>query len=306
MHRIGAYLVILLLYSCSDLEDTDITSYDALKKLKLTSITLRQTLAAGSYTKDIPVSDSVMNISFSLGKLTRQRKLNWGNVEGSSKFSFRSGAINNIIVRNRYFDNGRIYSSIVFSEGKVRELYFFGYNTSGKLVQLATKIFPDPLDLTKVVDTYDTLFYDNSGFTGSAVRSSRFDATKRGIFTAEPISINPCQLLWVFKRSVNTNNPADDKEYNYCGPNNLYIYPGGQSADFYSNGSDFVEEVYIGDRLTETDKKCCADKYFYHPILFEPVLLHYKIMYAVDWWKEVSPTSPGKDENVHFNFSYAQ
>ena len=138
------------------------------------------------------------------------------------------------------------------------------------------------------------------------MRSSN-DATKRGVFGIEPISTNPCELVWVFRRSANASLgiPAVDKEYDYCSPTNFYIYPGGQSADFHSLGSDVLEEVYIGDRLTDSDKKCCSDRYYYHPVLFLPVDIRYKVMFAVDWWEEITPTSSNpKAESVQFNFLY--
>lgn len=303
MSRFSSLAILGLLISCTILEDSDITSYDELKSLKLKGITFTQVLNGITYSRGIPATDSILNISFPLGKLTKQTKLTWGNVD--AKFRFKSGAASNITIVNRYFDNGNLRSSWVYSGSTIREAYRFTYNSNGKIQAVSTTLYTDPNDLTKKTTSYDSIFYDTGGkFFGFATRSSN-DATKRGIFTAEPISPNSCEVSWVFKRSVNTGNPADDKEYDYCGSTNFYIYPGGQSADFKSIGSDLLEEVYMGDRVTESDKKCCADVYYYHPILFLPVSINYKIMYAVDWWEEVTPATPSnKNESVQFSFLY--
>lgn len=311
MLRPLSIIMIGILLSCSILEDSDITTYDELKKVKLKEINFTQVLNSGTYTREIPAADSTLDISFLLGKLTKQTKITWGNVDTNSKFKFRSGAISNISIVNRYFDNGNLRSSWVYSGSTVRELYYFKYNSNGKIQSLLRTLYTDPNDLTKKTTSYDSIYYDpGSGgkFFGFAMRGSS-DATKRGIFVAEPISTNPCGLVWVFKRSANAslNIPAVDKEYDYCGPTNFYIYPGGQSADFHSIGSDVLEEVYIGDRFTDSDKKCCSDIYYYHPILFSPIDIRYKIMYAIDWWEEVTPTGPvPKDESVQFKFDYGQ
>jgi len=314
MFRFSSLAILVLFISCSILEDSDVTSYDELYDLKLTGFTFTQVLNNGTYTRGIPASDSTLNISFSLGKLTKQTKLTWGDVDvsskTSSKFRFRSGALSNITIVNRYFDNGNLRSSLVYSGSTIREEYYFKYNSTGKIQALKRILYTDPTNLTINTDSYDSIFYDpGSGgkLFGFAMRSSKNDATKRGVFVAEPISTNPCGLVWVFKRSANAslNIPAVDKEYDYCGPTNFYIYPGGQSADFHSLGSDLLEEVYIGDRLTDTDKKCCSDIYYYHPVLFLPVDTRYKLMYATDWWEEVTPTTPSnKNESVQFNFLY--
>lgn len=300
-----------LIVSCSILEDSDITSYDKFDKLNLhlKEITFTQALNSGSYERKIPVTDSTLDISFTLGKLTKQTKINWGNVDTSSKFRFASGATSNISIVNRYFDNGNVRSSWVFSGSTIRELYYFSYNSKDKIQTLTRILYTDANDLTKKTTSYDSIMYDLTGlFFGACIRSSN-DATKRGVFMNEPISSNNCSLVWVFKRSANLSLgiPAVDKEYDFCDANNFYIYPGGQNADFHSLGSDVLEEVYIGDRIKDSDKKCCADRYYYHPILFLPVDLSYKVMYAVDWWEEVTPTSPNSNnESVQFKFHYEQ
>lgn len=314
MSKFSLLAILVLLISCSILEDSDITSYDELKDLKLNGITFTQILQTGTYTRGISAVDSVLNISIPSGKLTKQTRLNWGDVDVSSKtpskFRFRSGATSNITIVNQYFDNGNLRSSWVYEGSTIRELYYFSYNSDGKIQALYRILYTDPNDLTKKTASYDSILYDpGSGgkYYGFATRGSPDDPTKRGVFVAEPISTNPCDLVWVFKRSANTSLgiPAVDKEYDYCGPTNFYIYPGGQSADFKSIGTDLLEEVYIGDRFTDSDKKCCSDIYYYHPILFLPVALQYKNMYAIDWWEEVTPTTPSnKNESVQFSFLY--
>lgn len=308
MSRFSSLAILGLLISCTILEDSDITSYDELKSLKLKGITFKQVLSGITYSRGIPATDSILNISFPLGKLTKQTKLTWGNVD--AKFRFKSGATSNITIVNRYFDNGNLRSSLVYSGSTVREKYYFNYNSNGKIKALNRTLYTDQKDSIKKTTSYDSIFYDpGSGdkFFGFAIRNANAtkNATKIGEFVTEPISPNACGLVWVFNRSVYTGNPADDKEYDYCGSTNFYIYPGGQSADFKSIGSDLLEEVYLGDRVTDSDKKCCADVYYYHPILFLPVSINYKIMYAVDWWEEVTPTTPSnQSESVQFSFLY--
>ena len=189
MLRPVSIVMIGILLSCSILEDSDITTYDELKNLKLNEITFTQVLSSGTYTRRIPATDSTLNISFSLGKLTKQTKLTWGDVDAygktSSKFRFRSGVTSNISIVNRYFDNGNLRSSWVFSGSTIRELYYFKYNSNGKIQTLLRTLYTDPNDLTKKTTSYDSIFYDpNEIFFGFAMRGSN-DATKRGVFVVK-------------------------------------------------------------------------------------------------------------------------
>ncbi len=300
MSRLLSIVLVGLLLSCSILEDSDITSLDELKKLKLKGIEITQVLNSGTLSQGMPVQDSVLDISFYLGKLTKQTKIQWHEVQSSYKLKFRSGVTSNIIIKNRYFEDGKIRSCWVYSGGTIREQYYFRYNSKGRLVTLSTTVLETGQTLP--YSTYDTLIYQDAGFDWYAIRSSK-DASRRVLFGGDLLSNEVCLFVGPI---YFTDASITDKQYNYCDKDNFYIYPGGESADFYAIGDDLLEEVYIGNRRKDSDRNCCGDQYYFHPILLIPADYRLRIMYALDWWEVKNSTNPSgdKDQSVRLKFYY--
>lgn len=301
MSRLFSIALIAILSSCI-LEDSDITTLDGLKKLKLKGVEITQVLNSGTITQGMPTQDSVLNISFSLGKLTKQTKIQWQDVQSSSKLKFRSGVTSSITVKNRYFDNGKIRSCWVFSGSILREQYYFTYNAQGKLIILIANILEE--GKTEPYKTFDSLLYGDQGDFRYGIRSTPLaDAKRRLIFGGDPLSNEACPFLL----PINFMDASiTDKQYNYCDKDNFYIYPGGESVDFYVIGDDLLEEVYIGNRRKESDRNCCGDQYYFHPLMLVPINFLIRIAYANDWWevKNSTNTSSDKAQSVRLKFYY--
>ena len=299
MVRWFSMIVMCVCVSCSILDDSDITTVDDYKKLSLKTITIQQNLGNETRSKIASVTDSTLNISFTLGKLTKQIKIQWPAVEKDSKFKFRSAVTSNITIKNRYFADGKIGSCLVFSRDSIREQYYFKYNALGKLITLSTFI----IEKSTSYSTNDTLIYNAKGDGWFAIRNSPQPA-RRALFGGELLSNQSCQLMQVFKVSANIPG-AIDRQYNYCDKNNFYIYPGGESADLYTIGDNLLEEVYIGNRRKDSDTNCCGDLYYFHPFLLLSVDMRLRVMYAPDWWEvKNGTTSNEKDQSVKLEFKY--
>lgn len=293
-------IVMSAFFSCSILNDSDIVTVDDLDKLRLKTIVIIQELENNEHRSEIAlVTDSTLNITFSLGKLTKQTKILWPAVTKGSKLKFRSAVTSNITIKNRYFADGKIRSSWVFSRDSIREQYYFKYNLQSKLITLSTFI----TEKSTSYNTNDTLIYSAKGDAWSATRNSP-QPGRRAIFGGELLSNQSCQLMQVFKVSGNVTG-AIEKQYNYCDKNNFYIYPSGESADFYTIGDNLLEEVYIGNRRKDSDTNCCGDQYYFHPFLLLPVDYRLRIMYAPDWWEVKNGTNSNeKDQSVKLEFKY--
>lgn len=289
----------LIFWACSIVENSDITSEEELRKLKIQSITINQSLNSGNLVKTASVLDESVDFSTTLGQIKRRVRIAWPGVETNSKFKFHSGVTSNIEIRFLFGSDGQIRYAYVSSGGVDYEVYSFGYDSSGKIKSIVTSISQNGVDFIKTNDQFDP---PGSFF---AIRGSE-DPLKRGVLGGNPQYINECTFKELYRFNWNpvSETFGGTKQYNYCGRDNFYIDPSGQTADFYVIGDILIEQVYIGNSKTPADVVCCNDTYYFHPYLFIPVDYEYRIMYAPDWWVESGESTPGKDESVQLKFVY--
>ncbi len=289
----------LIMGACSIVEDTDITTEEALRSLKLQSITINQTLNSGNSVKTASVIDEAVDFSSALGQIKRRLRIAWPAVDANSKFKFHSGVTSNIEILLLFGSDTQIRYAYVNSGEKNYERYFFDYDASGKIKSIVSGIAQDAINFISTYDQFDP----PGGFL--SIRSGA-DPMKRGVLGENPLYVNDCTYKVLYRYNWNpvTETFGGTKQYNYCDKDNFYIDPSGQSTVFYAIGDIVMDQVYIGNRRTSSDGVCCNDTYYFHPYLFIPIDYRYRVMFAPDWWVESDVFSPGKDESVQLKFAY--
>lgn len=282
---------IVALTACSILEGDEITTQQDFDKLSLKKITFIQNQNGTQTSNPIAITDSAMDVTFSEGRLTLQKRFNWPDVSPDSKLQFRSGITNSINVRLRYFDTGKIRSCFIYSAGKLREAYWFYYKSTGNLRGLLTRNYSSEGATT--ISTYDSLNWGTLG-VGPVFRFPQGSPQEQ--FYINQSLTNRClgSLHYVFK----------EKEYNHCGSDNFFIYPGGQVATLYSVNNGHVMEFFMGEKRANGDTDCCGDTYYFHPIFFEDVGMQVLLLYAPDYWKTATGSMSDKTESVQLKFNY--
>jgi hypothetical protein len=309
MSRILFTILPALLLSCTILEDSDITSYDELKKLKLKSIQITETSNGIANLKTALVTEEDINETLPNGAtLTKRKTISWPAFS-NAKFQFRSGVTSDITLVSEYFANGKIKFWKVKSGGTVYETYEFKYD-AGVLNFLVTTIKDKSTNQTI---TTDTDIYDTKDLYFPYYRNPFYDPNNNASFGGEAItSNNPCgfSFVWQYQLECTTATPPvctwkNKKEYNYCEGNNFYIVtPAGAGGriQFQVFQTELLEEVYLAE--SQSGGSCCTDKFYFHPYLFMPGDLRIKVMYAPDWWKEETSFSGDIDQSVRLKFNY--
>ena len=300
--------MLALFFSCSILEDSDITSSDQFKKLNLKSIEITQTVNGNSITKIASVKTEAIDESSSIGKLTKRVTISWPTFE-DQRFRFRSGVTDAITIIGEYGADDKIKFWRVKSSGTIAETYMFIHNSDGTLNTLKSFITVDGI-VTTNTDPYST---DILNFP-----------TVRNLYSADPTikkswggpvqSVTPCgfSLLWQYDLTCPTGTPQppcvwqNKKEYYYCNQDNFYILnkEGSQvgRSTFSTIESDLLEEVFWEESLN--NNTCCGDQFYFHPYLFMKVDPRIRIMYAPDWWKEDSNFNGETNQSVKLKFRY--
>jgi hypothetical protein len=304
MLRIICSLAFAVLLSCSILEESDITSSDDLKQLKLTSLEVTETLDGFSTTKAALVKDESVNEVVEGATISKRVTISWPTFT-NPKLLFKSGATTEIQIIAEYFANGRVKFWRVKSGGTEVEKYIFRYDAIGAITSLQTYF-------------NNALWYDDTFIQGDlnfpSVRNQNVpnNTTNRpkGVFGGTPLSVNNCGWGFVWQYDLDCSSGkciwTNQKEYNYCSIENFYIVnKGGMAGGKISYNvfeSDLIEEILIGE--SEGANACCLDKFFFHPFLFMKADNRVRIQYAVDWWQENNDNSNNKNRSVRVKFIY--
>ena len=165
--------IFLLAFSCSIIEDGDITSTEELQSLKLTSFEISQNTNSGSSSVTATLNyDSVQNFTDvnTNTKITRKVEYTLPPL-GTLKMKLRSGATGATKVYIYYTDTKKPYTLGIVSQDSVVELYRFRYSSTGQLNRIAT--FIDPIDnLPLTVATNDSLIYSGNQLNTFSRRSN--------------------------------------------------------------------------------------------------------------------------------------
>lgn len=303
-HRIFSIALIGLLFSCSILEDTDITSYEEFNSLTLKSIQITETLNGAATLKTALVTEESISETLPNGStLTKRKTISWPAFS-NPKLKFRSGVTSDITLVSEYVSSGKIRFWRVKSAGVESEKYEFLYNSAGNLAFLKTTITTNINGVTST--TLDTDQYSIDELNFPVVRNAAStDLTIKANFGGTPLTITDCGFKAVWQSVWNGTAWVNKKEYNYCGGNDLYtVTPtdAGGRIQFKVLQTELLEEVYLAE--IQSGGSCCTDKFYFHPYLFMPGDLRVKIKYAPDWWKEEPSFSNDIDQSVKLKFNY--
>lgn len=307
MARLLFVVFTVLFLSCTILEDTDVTSFDELGKLKLKSIQITEILNGNAITNKATVTEEVINDP-QRPNLTKRVTISWPTF-ANPKLKFRSGVTSDITLVSEYLVNGKIKFWRVKSAGTEYETYEFQYDAD-VLNFLVTTIKDKSTNQTII--TYKDLYFTKDLYFPQ-YRNPFYDPKNNASFGGDAITPNnPCgfSFVWQYQLECTTATPPvctfkNKKEYNYCEGNNLYIVtPAGAGGriQFQVFQTELLEEVYLAE--SQSGGSCCTDKFYFHPYLFMPGDVRIKIMYAPDWWKEETSFSGDIDQSVRLKFNY--
>ena len=308
MVRLFSFIFFILIFSCSIIEDSDITSKGELDNLKLKSIEIKQSLGSGT-TTSLAIVTSIVAVDNPVtnGRVTKQVWMSWP-VLGSNKLRFRSGFNEPSILLTSFLETGDVYNVVLYDEDTVvQELYRFRYDEDGRLSKIITFIPELYADLPA---SNDTLIYDTGGRLVTVERRSDYSANA-GNFTWT----NDGMIDQFTFKSTNYYKACQGSG---CGPwfgGNYHAIPvsGGQPLGIL-NLTDSERQYFRIDDKNDVDTNQCgncatwADTIYFHPLFLfqDDVQLGSTLLflYLVDWWKPSTGQPSGNNEKVTFSFRY--
>jgi hypothetical protein len=323
-----SFALVLLAFSCSIIQDSDIKSAAEVSNLKLTSIKLDQaTQAGGTTTATItPVVDKVVNISTAAGLLTRYIEFNAPVFSATSKVKYKTAVADGARMYIYYFSTGKPSTFGIYKEnivnGKVKdstfyEVYRFRYDASGRMNKFVTFLNP-----TAAATSNDTLVFGNANQVTSILRRTNPAQTitvqyQDGVVTN--LSVAP---------STNLSSPTKTISYggNACTScadefTSSLGYNQGGNGGGNSGGTPITitlvglpgkpQTIFLENPL---NVGYAPDTYYFHPLMLlcgqvpqGNALLH---IYLIDWWQlGAGGGSTGNNsftEKVKFTFNYVK
>lgn len=333
------FLVTLfgVLYSCTIVQNSDITSLSQLNSLSIKSIDIIQNLDSLNLTSSATVIDSVVSSLVTIdinnkinGTVTKLTKITWPTVNPKSKLKFRSGVTSGIQVRNYFFQNGLPRSSQVVANNQLKEWFTFYYDNNWQLTNFRSRIYTSTAPDTTVYR--DSLIYNSSssyiGYIGSLVRKAPYTPSQSG-------TINFPYATYGSDIGLGGGN-VTYLGYNYGFGNCLCPNNSGNSCSGCtvssgnnSNSSFIVKPLQVGALLSQLqiedvkvhNNSSCQnaggggtnyDTYYFHPLMLMRSLFSHGDallnIYSIDWWQPGPQISSplNNNETVTFNFNYGQ
>ena len=137
MVRLLSFVIAAFVFSCTIIEDGDITSQEEFDNLKLESIVVEQQASGGANTLTARVtSDKAVNIPVAGGVVKRQIYMDWPALGANSKLKVKTGITTTFRSYASFLGSGKPWNFYLFSSGPdstILELYSFRYNSSGRL-----------------------------------------------------------------------------------------------------------------------------------------------------------------------------
>jgi hypothetical protein len=315
--------IILGIFSCTIIQDSDVETPTELAALRLTSVKVTQATSSGSGAQEFKLLyDSAQNFTDAATntKITRKVSYSLPAVTATSKLRFRSGSTkaSSFYI---YYAGTKPYTLGVIEKDSVVELYRFRYSTAGQLNKIIT--FLNPIDNQDVIwATRDSLVYTQNQVTtliraldGAATYSIQYNSHEDTFFVS---GINTGggsgQLFGLGDNGNSCPNGDNESCTNY-------------KCNACSSGSSAQPQVRISSvqtstltlRLDITDVRFDnsnnsrqADVFFFHPTMILRGQLqngnHLLPIYMIDWWLRgtAGTTALNKSEDVAFDFIYAK
>ncbi len=317
--------VLMAAFSCTIINDKDITSAAQLSKLKWKGLEIMQQTSKGNSTISAKVLyDSTLNIvDLTTGaRINRRVRFSLGAL--GSKLKLRSGTSAKTEFTLSYKEGNQPYTFVIYQGDSAVEIYRFRYDASNRLNRIVTVL--DPVDgLPFILATRDSISYDNSFKPKDITRKSP-DASKRGIITLTYDSFgltqvatgpNPTTSTSYKRQQGNCFNGASSSQ---CGGFNKNTGQPGfgpqVNYQFYSP-NNLLNQVSIEDHRKDSGGGGCSGcsfdyaTFYFHPLMLVKDQLAFGndllMVYLIDWWVPgaSNPSSNAQtNEFVTFNFLY--
>lgn len=288
MIRLSAFAALAFIFSCSILEDTDITSSDQLAGLNLTGFEIRQQTADGNVTSRaslISTTDTLLTDPNTGAEISRI--LRYSLQALSLRIKLRSGVTTTTEFSVSYTKQGKPYTAIIWAGDSAVEIYRFryeNYTATGKLNLLHTTI--NPVDnLPPIANTRDAITYNGSGLISSISRNEgagTFSITYGG--GAPPVMSNISISGVNYQQNTGYGTGCTESA---C----LIAYHISGAGGFgvgirYINRTENTFNDFMG-----LEYSCCGFEpsiYNFHPLFFLHSQLdtggQLMIIYMKDWW----------------------
>lgn len=313
--------LFLVSFSCTIIEEGDITSLDQLSALKWKAIEIVQNTNSGnSSTVAQLVYDSAKNVVDPVTGATITRKV---------KFSLPSLAGKKLKLRSKSSLSTNFYIAYKATNQPVKfwiqegdsviESYNFKYNATNYLYKVITRI--NPVDgLKETVNTSDSLIYDNSNSVASIIRKSA-DATKAGTIGISYQNGLISNIGFKYTYQIQSGNCPNGSLNNLCG--GYQILQQFQNSNpminyLFENINAVESKIELTDRRFDFGNTNCQgcgrelDTFYLHPLMLtkNQIVLGDQLLmiYMVDWWvpgtAAVSNAQLSKNDVVTLNFQY--
>jgi len=318
MVRLLSFVLFAFIFSCTIIEDSDITSQEELDDLQYSSIEIKQETGSGTSTLVARVtSERDLNFTVSGGKVTHTVYMDWPALGVNSKLKPKGGTTTTFRSYTSFLESGKPWTFYLFSSGTdstVLELYSFRYNSSGRLANIISRV---PYVAGGPATSNDTLIYKTNGELASVTRRFPANGTTAAFSDFFYYTSGSSSRLshFIFQGT----KYARDCQEQTCGGTwggNYDVIPG--ATGFPSgvlNLIDFqAEYLSLEDRNHSLDQWGCNnciryfDTFYLHPLMILKDQLtdgeDYLFMYMVDWWKPVTTQQATNNEKVTISFNY--
>ena len=310
--------MFVLTFSCTIIQDSDITAETQLSKLKLRGIEIKQQTSLGnSSTVATLLYDSSVNITDAAtgAKLTRKLRFSLPPL-GDRKMKLKSGVAVKTELQVYYMDDGQPYTVKIFQGDSTVEQYRFRYDsyTSTRKVNKIVTVL-DPVD--NLPATYTSV--DNLTYSGSNVSS-----ILRNPGSATPTTINISYegsgtgfrvSTFVYQGTNYSNsqgNCPNGASFDSCtGYNTVGNGNSSYTISVAQNATTLSQILLEDNKINGGGSGRDYDTYFFHPLLFLRNQVgqgnYLLVIYMMDWWKLGVPISnPNftRNETVSINLKY--
>lgn len=321
MVRLLSFVIAAFIFSCTIIEDSDITSQEELDDLKLLSVDIEQQISSGTNTLSARVTKD-LEVNLQPSGVKRQIWMDWPALGANSKLKVKSGTTTAFKSYTSLLEGGKPNTFYLFSvsgsDTTILELYRFLYNSSGRLATIISRV---PYVEDGFATSRDTLIYDTNGRLSGVTRNFPATGTTAAFSSFNyHTSDNYYKLNQYIFQGMQYQSACQGGG---CGPywgGNYHVTPSSPSNGFPTGVMNLLssKKAYLSiqdyNNLNQNNcgsPNCNAawiDTFYLHPLMMlkdqftagDDLLF----IYMVDWWKPVTTQQTTTNEKVIIQFNY--
>jgi hypothetical protein len=322
MVRLLSFVVAAFIFSCTIIEDGDITSQEELDNLKLLSVDIEQQTSGATNTSSAIVT-KVLDVNLQPSGVRKQIWMDWPALGANSKLKVKSGATTAFKSYTSLLEGGKPYTFYLFSvagiDTTILEQYSFRYNSSGRLATVITRV---PFVEGALATSRDTLVYDTNGRLSGVTRNYPATGAAAAAFSSfnYQTSDNYYKLNQYIFQGLQYQGACQGGGCGSYWGGNYHVTPSSPSNGFptgvmnvLSNKKAFLS---IQDYNDLNQNNCGSpgcnaawiDTFYLHPLMLLKDQLNagddLLFIYMVDWWKPVTTQQTTTNEKVIIQFNY--